>query len=82
MSRFDGRVALGTGDSSETRAAVAARVLAEGARVASLDGAETAGEGVLAPAMIETPLLAQMSEEHVHDMIGATCRSSGGGAVF
>jgi 2-dehydro-3-deoxy-L-rhamnonate dehydrogenase (NAD+) len=46
--RFDGRVALVTGGSSGIGAAVCARLVEEGARVASLDLAESSAEGVLA----------------------------------
>jgi 2-dehydro-3-deoxy-L-rhamnonate dehydrogenase (NAD+) len=45
---FDGRVALVTGGSSGIGAAVCARLIDEGARVASLDLAESTAEGVLA----------------------------------
>jgi 2-dehydro-3-deoxy-L-rhamnonate dehydrogenase (NAD+) len=45
---FDGRVALVTGGSSGIGAAVCARLVDEGARVASLDLAESTAEGVLA----------------------------------
>ena len=45
--RFDGRVALVTGGSGGIGAAVAKRLLAESARVASLDLADNAPEGVL-----------------------------------
>jgi 3-oxoacyl-[acyl-carrier protein] reductase len=46
--RFDKRVALVTGGSSGIGGAVARRLLEEGARVASLDLAEGASDGVLA----------------------------------
>ena len=46
--RFDGRIALVTGGSSGIGAAVARRLLVEGARVASLDLVEDAPKGVLA----------------------------------
>jgi 2-dehydro-3-deoxy-L-rhamnonate dehydrogenase (NAD+) len=46
--RFSGRVAVVTGGSSGIGAAIAERLLREGARVASLDLAEHAPEGVLA----------------------------------
>ena len=46
--RFSGRVALVTGGASGIGAAVARRLHAEGARVASLDIHETAPDGVLA----------------------------------
>ena len=45
---FDGRVALVTGGSSGIGAAVCARLVDEGARVASLDLAQSTAEGVLA----------------------------------
>ena len=45
--RFDGRVALVTGGSGGIGAAVAKRLLAESARVASLDLADNAPQGVL-----------------------------------
>src|SRR5919204_291849 len=74
---FAGRTALVTGGASGIGAATAARLRASGAEVAVFDREPVegyvAGTGVLvnciAPAVIETPILAGLSQDHIDYMV-------------